>query len=433
MMAAANWSPDDVRHWREEKIQALRGLVKNRLKQKERLIERSQNWCANQIGLMRETRELEYLLEGKRVDEAVAAYCLEFDPTWQREQQHQPPCSMCHTPFRPYGLEMAGFVMTCCGAHVCGRAQCRREAIRRRGGDDEHNRSCPVCGDRIPSTDDDELMALEPHVRNGQPWAMRVKGSILCRIDRMDEGVQLLEQSASEGDEEAARVLIANYKKDNSAEQVRRLLQSASDRGNVYAQCELGKCCMEGTGGPRDVDKALMLASVAAARGLPTAQEVLAGWYREPEFTGGRLEGNIERVMYWNQKVATLELPKADTVTFVHDVKDLIGLAQYNFAVDFSHMNHKYLNGLNMTGCSPICKQIYWLEKAGDAYAAAELSRIDGEINGKCACCSKKRYEVAKLSRCSGCKGAYYCGAVCQKSTGRSATKWIARTGAIRT
>ena len=59
------------------------------------------------------------------------------------------------------------------------------------------------------------------------------------------------------------------------------------------------------------------------------------------------------------------------------------------------------------------------MKEANDPLIPAVLqSKLEG--NESCATCKKKKGEVAKLSRCGGCKIPVYCSAVCQRADWKS-------------
>ena len=277
------------------------------------------------------------------------------------------PCSIC----LELTVEWLARRGSCCGELTCRPCRATLEKTPVPGGSGRmQSESCPVCRQSLPRTQAELVKRLRERAALGHAGAQAELGEAMVRGHlglRVDEaaGVELLESAA-----------VQSY-----AESLYRLAQK--------------KVVVESSVPQIDVDAALVLFRRAAAQGHLQAMCSLGIALRNDAGTPAA-----------HAEVVTLARHVIDAYTGSHNSNWFVALACYDLGVATAQGKGVAQNNE---------EALWWWRrsaKGGCDYAAADLTRLDGNFCHAPSCTAKSNGKP--FMRCARCKCAHYCSAECQ-------------------
>jgi TPR repeat protein len=348
-------------------------------------------------------REISDLKEMMRVV-AVQKEALESGLMKQVYVRHEGECPICLEEW-PSNFDQQTLV--CCGGLIC--KPCLGNIAR----EQRSTKTCPFCRD--PCLASDYAFAnskrLREHAELGAPWAQRRLANFLMRGGKggapmnKPEAFRLYELAANQGDINALFHLGCIYRKGEPECGVVRSIQASQQffrtaiyEGSPEALNELAILNRDEPEG--DTAEAVRCFTLAAAQGHAVSQYGIGSLHRKGQ---GGLEESTNNSLFWMKKSALQGYADAQA----HVAMDLI---------EFS--DRACLPGTRCYSVDGGPEALFWARKGVEAGHKAAKVYLDGfkeRFSIKCIFCAKRPKTGEKLSRCTRCKGSFYCSRECQE------------------
>jgi TPR repeat protein len=354
-------------------------------------------------------REISDLKEMRRVA-AVQREALDSGFMKQVYVRHEGECPICLEEW-PSNFDQQTLV--CCGGLIC--KNCLGNIVAR----ERSTQTCPFCRD--PCLASDYAFAnserLREHAELGAPWAQRRLANFLMRGGKggapmnKPEAFRLYELAANQGDINALFHLGCIYRRGETECGVVRSIQVSQQffRLAIYegspealnAIAILNRDEPEG-----DAAEAVRCFTLAAAQGHAVSQYCIGSLHRKG-LCG--LKESTNNSLFWMKKSAL----QGNADAQAHVAMDLIECS-----------DRACLPGTSCYSVDGGPEALFWARKgveAGNKGAKVYLDAFEKEFCAKCIFCEKRPKVGEHLSRCTRCKGSFYCSRECQEQHWRVA------------
>mmetsp|Transcript_38348 Transcript_38348/g.44689 ORF Transcript_38348/g.44689 Transcript_38348/m.44689 type:complete len:511 (+) Transcript_38348:111-1643(+) len=338
---------------------------------------------------------------------------------------------------------------TCCGKRACSKCAIKtqknldkavdafkkytncteKRAVARK--DFEIANRCPCCFTSHPSQELRPIF-LNKQVEEGKAWALHMKGRALVTNDmgykrKRRAGFKLLLKAAEKGNMFAQVDVGTEYYNGQGTEldQSKAVYwwRQGSEQGHGLAQLYLSRLYSEGTGVEKDENESMRLISLAAAQGVTQAMQYLGMTYYSKildETNGTYLPAPTHLAIYWSAKAA-----KQGSACGIAQLAGSLLVASHVWHGRRQFSVHRSLAMEDLTPGHATLPTVMRLVRKVKTFRDKTANKIVETMMNKqylktlkkyCAVCKNSVHDRkdVELKACSTCKVYYYCGKKCQ-------------------